>query len=243
MDQLRSDKVTVERKLQDAEIRLKAIEDSNRQVQLSIAHKSLTNGSENDEDDDDDDDNFTPKKLTSKNKNGFHDDDDEAEQLSDTDSDVVEMEQTLKELRQTQREYMSLLPTSNIDESQKQHMKTTTIDLTKLSVADVAPVIRNIRTINRNMPRMYESFETIPNQLLTDSGRWSNTMISTLSNNTNSSFMYQTINGYQPIVSKNNHWSSQPTLVTREAVLKAARKVFAPGVIDQLTSNTRSSTQ
>ncbi|CAF2331498.1 unnamed protein product [Rotaria sp. Silwood2] len=243
MDQLRSDKVTVERKLQDAEIRLKAIEDSNRQVQLSIAHKSLTNGSENDEDDDDDDDNFTPKKLNSKNKNGFHDDDDEAEQLSDTDSDVVEMEQTLKELRQTQREYMSLLPTSNIDESQKQHMKTTTIDLTKLSVADVAPVIRNIRTINRNMPRMYESFETIPNQLLTDSGRWSNTMISTLSNNTNSSFMYQTINGYQPIVSKNNHWSSQPTLVTREAVLKAARKVFAPGVIDQLTSNTRSSTQ
>ncbi|CAF4681429.1 unnamed protein product [Rotaria sp. Silwood1] len=243
MDQLRSDKAAVERKLQDAEIQLKAIEESNRQVQLSISRRSLTKGNENDEDDDDDDDeDFTPKNLTSKNKNGFHNDDDEAEQLSDTDSDVIQMEQTLKELRQTQREYMSLLPTSNIDESQKQHIKTTTIDLTKLSVADVAPVIRNIRTINRNTPRMYESFETIPNQVLTDSGRWSNTMMSTLSNNTNSSFIYQTLNGYQPILTKNNHWSSQPTLVTREAVLKAARKVFAPSVIDQLTSNTRSST-
>ncbi|CAF3553130.1 unnamed protein product [Rotaria sordida] len=248
MDQLRSDKATIERKLQDAEIQLKAIEDSNRQVQLSIARKSLINGSENEDDDDDYDDydeNFTPKKFTNKNKNDFHDYDDEAEQLSDTDSDVIKMEETLKELRQTQREYLSLLPTSNIDESQKQHTKTTTIDLTKLSVADVAPVVRNIRTINRNMPRMYESFETIPNQLLTDSGRWSNTMISTLSNNNNnnnSSLMYQTLNGYQPIISKTHHWSSQPTLVTREAVLKAARTVFAPGVIDQLTSSTKSST-
>ncbi|CAF5180489.1 unnamed protein product, partial [Rotaria magnacalcarata] len=54
--------------------------------------------------------------------------------------------------------------------------------------------------------------------------------------------MYQTVNGYQPILTKTNHWSSQPTLVTREAVLNAARKVFAPNVIDQLTSNSKSST-
>ncbi|CAF4804462.1 unnamed protein product, partial [Rotaria magnacalcarata] len=80
---------------------------------------SLTNATENDDDDDDDDDdeNFDPKKLTSKNTNGFHDNDD-VERLSDTDSDVVEMEQTLKELRQTQRDYMSLLPISNIDDKQ-----------------------------------------------------------------------------------------------------------------------------
>ncbi|CAF4939926.1 unnamed protein product, partial [Rotaria magnacalcarata] len=80
---------------------------------------------------------------------------------------------------------------------------------------------------NRNAPRTYESYETMPNQVLTDSGRWSNTMMSTLGNNTNSSAMYQTVNGYQPILTKTNHWSSQPTLVTREAVLNAARKVFA----------------
>ncbi|CAF3822453.1 unnamed protein product [Rotaria magnacalcarata] len=152
------------------------------------------------------------------------------------------MEQTLKELRQTQRDYMSLLPISNIDDKQKQYTKTATVDLTKLSVADVAPVVRNIRTINRNAPRTYESYETMPNQVLTDSGRWSNTMMSTLGNNTNSSAMYQTVNGYQPILTKTNHWSSQPTLVTREAVLNAARKVFAPNVIDQLTSNSKSST-
>jgi hypothetical protein len=239
MDQLRADKTSVERKLHDAEMQLKSIDDSNRQTQLSIARKSLATVSDND--DDDDDENSNPEQFLSRNKNGFRNDDD-ADRLSDTDSDVVEMERTLKELRQTQLEYMSLLPTSNIDDKQNQHLKTTkTVDLTKLSVADVGPVIRNIRTINRNIPRMYESFETPPNQLLTDTGRWSNSMISTLGN-TNSLLMYQTLNPYQSTISKTNHWSSQPTLVTREAVLKAARTVFAPGVIDQLNSNRKSST-
>jgi hypothetical protein len=88
------------------------------------------------------------------------------------------MEQTMKELRQTQLEYMSLLPITNLDDK---HIKTTTIDLTKLSVADVGPVIRNIRTINRNNnnSRMYDSFETTQNHFLTDTGRWSNKMGST----------------------------------------------------------------
>jgi hypothetical protein len=237
MDQLRSDKESSERKLYDAEIQLKSVNDSNRQAQLSLARKSLANHS-NDDDEDDDQENLNPKQFSSGNKNGFHDDDD-PDRLSDTDSDVVEMEQTLKELRKTQLEYMSLLPTSNID---NKHMKTTTIDLTKLSVADVGPAIRNIRTINRNNSRVYDSFETTPNQLLTDTGRWSNTMLSTLGSNTNSVSTYQTLNRYQPTLAKTNHWSSQPTLVTREAVLKAARTVFAPGVIDQLTTNSRSST-
>jgi len=235
MDQLRTDKASVERKLQDAEMQLKAIDNSNRQTQLPIARKSLTNDS-----DDDDDEHSNVEQFLDKNKNGFHNDDD-VDRLSDTDSDVVEMERTLKELRQTQLEYMSLLPTSNIDEKQNQNLKTKTVDLTKLSVADVGPIVRNIRTINRNSPRMYESFETTSNQLLNDTGRWSNSMISTLGN-TNSLLMYQTLNPYQPILSKTNHWSSQPSLVTREAVLKAARTVFAPGVIDQLNSNRKSST-
>jgi hypothetical protein len=234
MDQLRTDKASVERKLQDAEMQLKAIDNSNRQTQLPIARKSLTNDS------DDDDEHSNIEQFLDKNKNGFHNDDD-VDRLSDTDSDVVEMERTLKELRQTQLEYMSLLPTSNIDEKQNQNLKTKTVDLTKLSVADVGPIVRNIRTINRNSPRMYESFETTSNQLLNDTGRWSNSMISTLGN-TNSLLMYQTLNPYQPILSKTNHWSSQPSLVTREAVLKAARTVFAPGVIDQLNSNRKSST-
>jgi hypothetical protein len=64
-------------------------------------------------------------------------------------------------------------------------------------------------------------------------------MISTLGN-TNSLLMYQTLNRYQP--NTTTHWSSQPSLVTREAVLKAARTVFSPGVIDQLNSNRKSST-
>jgi hypothetical protein len=231
MDQLRADKTSMERKLQDAEMQLKAIDDSHRQVPTAFIRN-------NEEEDEEEEENSN----VDRNKNGIHNDDD-ADRLSDTDSDVVEMERTLKELRQTQLEYMSLLPISNIDEKKKSHLKTIpTVDLTKLSVADVGPVIRNIRTMNRSIPRMYESFETIPpNQFLTDTGRWSNSMISTLGN-TNSLLMYQTLNRYPSSINKTNHWSSQPSLVTREAVLKAARTVFAPGVIDQLNSNRKSST-
>lgn len=235
---MRADKTSVERKLKDAEMQLKGIDDTNRQTQLSLARKSLTNGGGSD----DDDDNSHSEKILNRNKNNYHNNnDDDIDRLSDTDSDVVEMERTIKELRQTQLEYMSLLPTKNIDEKYNQNLKTTTVDLTKLSVADVGPVIRNIRSINRNTPRMYESFETTPNQLLNDTGRWSNAMISTL-DSTNSLLMYQTLNRYPPTLTKTNHWSSQPTLVTREAVLKAARKVFSPGVIDQLNSTRKAST-
>ena len=224
-------------------MQLKAVHDSNRQVQLSLARKSLTTESKNDEhnDDDDDDDDTNLDEFISRTRNIFHDD--TVERLSDTDSDVVEMEQTLKELRDTKREYMSLLPIPNIGEKSTQHVITTTVDLTKLSVNDVGAVVKNIRTINRNNPSTYESFETMPSQILTDTGRWSNSMTSTFSNNMNPSSLYQPLNGFQPFLSKTNHWSSQPTLVTRDAVLKAARKVFAPGVVDQLTSSAKSSTR
>jgi len=183
--------------------------------------------------DDDDDDTLSEESKRENRRNN-----NDIDHLSDSDSDVVEMERTLKELRQTQLEYMSLLPLSNITDKSNQSLKTTgKLDLTKIAVADVAPVIRNIRSINRNTPRMYESLDTIPYQLLTDTGRWSNKMSSTLGN-TNSLIMYQTLNGYTPTTTmKTNQWNSQPSLVTREAVLKAARTVFAPGVIDQLNSN------
>ena len=233
MEQLRSDKTSLERKLQDAEMQLKAIDNSRRQVPTAFIRNN------DDEDEDDDDENLN----INRNRNDTHHNDEDADRLSDTDSDVVEMERTLKELRQTRLEYMSLLPTSTIDERKNPHLKSSpTVDLTKLSVADVGPVIRNIRAANRSIPKMYESFETIPsNQFLTDTGRWSNTMISTLGN-TNSLLMYQTLNRYPSTMTKGNHWSSQPSLVTREAVLNAARKVFSPSVIDQLNSNRKAST-
>ena len=168
--------------------------------------------------------------------------------MSDADSDVIEMEQTLKELRQTKLEFMSRLPIISTDETMQKYpiipstTANTTIDLSKLSVADVSPAIRKIRAANRSTSRIYDSYETMPNQPLFDTGHWSNTMLSTLANKTNSSIMYQTMNRYPPTMSQTNHWSSQPTLVTREAVIKAARKVFDPSVIDKLTTNTRSST-
>ncbi|CAF1202134.1 unnamed protein product [Adineta ricciae] len=251
IDQLSADKGSLERKLQDAEFQLKAIDNSHHKTQSSNNRKSLRTVSDNETDDDDDDNHRDSEKsksnkISTRHHNGFHHDEDDIDRLSDTDSDVMEMEQTLKQLRLTQLEYMSLLPIANLDETkQRSSVKPSpaaTVDFSKLSVADVGPVIRNIRTIQRNTPRLYDSVETTSNHLLTDSGRWSNSLVSTLGNNVNSLSMYPTLSPYQSSLTKTNHWTSQPNLVTREAVLKAARRVFAPAVIDQLTTNTRSAT-
>jgi len=177
MDQLRSDKSSLERKLQNAEVELKSIDDNNRQIAPSFIRQSSTNRT--------DDENSNLEQTVSHNKNTFHDNDDD--RLSDTDSDVIELKQTLNELK-----HISILPKSNI---------------------------------NRQ-----NSFERTSNQSLINSGQWSNTILSTIHNNT------YPLNHYQSSISKNNFWQSQPSLITREAVIKAARDVLPPGVVDHLTS-------
>ena len=195
MDQLHSDKSSLERKLQDAEVELKSIDDSHRQVHSSLTRQSSTNHTE--------DDSSNLEHTLSNNKNTFHiDDNDDDEGLSDTDSDVVQMKQTLIELKR-----ISSVPTSNNINEKK----------TELANNNTSPVIRNL------------SFERTSNQSMIDSGRWSNTMLSTIGNNT---FPL----GYPSSISKNNFWQSQPSLITRDSVLKAARDVLPPGVIDHLTA-------
>lgn len=233
MDQVQSDKSTIERKLRQAELQVKSIEETPRPASTSTNKKSINTARESDDDDDD----SKIEQFLDRNKKGI---DDDEEQLSDTDSDVMEMQRTVKEIRQARLETMSLFPTSNSNERPNSRLKSTTgtMDLTKVSFGDVAPVIRNLRTIQRTIPRTYDSFERTSNQLFNDTDRWSNTILSTLTG-TNPLLMYQTTpNLYQ--TSKTNQWNSQPSLVTREAVLKAARKVFAPGVIDQLNSHRKS---
>lgn len=211
-------------------MQLKSIEDNPRPGSTSINRKSVNTTHESDDDEVD----SKLEQFLDRNKNGI---DEDEEQLSETDSDVMEMQRTVKEIRQARLNTMSLFPTSHFDERPNSHLKNTTetIDLTKVSFGDVAPVIRNLRTLQRTIPRTYESFERPSNQFFNDTGRWSNTMLSTLSS-TNPLLMYQTT----PNLYQTNQWNSQHSLVTREAVLKAARKVFAPGVIDQLNSHRKS---
>ena len=179
MEQLRSDKSSLERKLHDAEIELKSIDESHRQTQTST----------NQVDDD------TTNLDDNKTNGGGGGDDDEG--LSDDDSDVIEMKQTLNQLKN-----ISTLPTKTTNEQKP----------------------NNINPFRRTI-----SFERPSNQSLVDSGQWSNTLLSTI-NNTYPSTHHQS-SGL-----KANYWQSQPSLITREAVLKAARDVLPPGVIDHLTS-------
>jgi hypothetical protein len=197
MDQLRSDKSSLERKLHDAEIELKSIDDSHRQSQSSLTRQTSTNRT------DDENSNLDDNKTT------FRNDDDEG--LSDNDSDVIEMKQTLNELK-----HISALPTSSITEQKPRKM--TTVELSKTN---------NINPFRRTI-----SFERPSNPSFIDSGQWSNTLLSTM-NNTNNTYP---LSHYQSSISKTNFWQSQPSLITREAVLKAARDVLPPGVIDHLKS-------
>ncbi|CAF0802679.1 unnamed protein product [Adineta steineri] len=216
MEQLRGEKLSLERKLQDTEAELKTIDSSQRQVQSSHTRKSSTKHTDND------DDNSLLDQTFSNNKNTFlnNNDNDDDDGLSDTDSDIIEMQQTLTALK-----HMSFLPTPNISmnnnkKNEKINKKSTTIDFVN---NDISPILRNI------------PFERTLNSSLIDSGRWSNTMPSNIGNNTYP-LGIQTMQQHQPSVSKNNYWQSQPSLITREAVLKAARDVLPPGVIDHLTS-------
>ncbi|CAF1302561.1 unnamed protein product [Adineta steineri] len=213
MEQLRGEKLSLERKLHDTEAELKTIDSSQRQVQSSHTRKSSTKHIDND------DDNSNVDQTISNNKNTFlnNNDNDDDEGLSDTDSDIIEMQQTLNALK-----HMSFLPTPNIsmNKNEKINKKSTTIDFVN---NDISPILRNI------------PFERTLNSSLIDSGRWSNTMPSNIGNSTYP-LGIQTMQQHQPSVSKNNYWQSQPSLITREAVLKAARDVLPPGVIDHLTS-------
>lgn len=183
MDHLRTDKSSLERKLNDAETELKSIDDSNR---VSFTRQSSINATDNE--------NSNLEQNISDNKTNFHtNNDDDNDGLSDSDSDVIEMRQTLDQLK-----HISFLPKSNINE-QKSH------------------------------PHI---FEKTSNQSLIDSGHWSNTLLSTIHNNT------YPLQNYQSPIAKNQFWQSQTSLITREAVLKAARDVLPPGVIDHLTSKT-----
>lgn len=112
-------------------------------------------------------------------------DNDDEDRLSDSDSDVIEMKQTLKQLK---------------------HLNSS-IEFSKVNSQHPFR-----RTISYERPM-------------------SNTMLSTI----NKTYPLST-HGQLSSTNKTNFWQSQPSLITREAVLKAARDVLPPGVIDHLTT-------
>ena len=92
--------------------------------------------------------------------------------------------------------------------------------------------LNELKTISFQSNDKSKTTPLIRNNSMRDSGRWSNTLLSTITNNTYPLGM-QNLNQYS---SKTNSWQFQSSLITREAVLKAARDVLPPGVIDHLTS-------
>ncbi|CAF1118483.1 unnamed protein product [Didymodactylos carnosus] len=303
------------------------------------------------------------------NNNDENDDDDSEHEmqqaedddlnLSDSDSDVVSMERTLKELRTNKLEYierLTLSPTPNQQQKQSSLSNTldmdairlakellarhktfvtqnktifdqtsinndpnretlsnimtnvstqlndivTTdghktnylngIDLAQLSVNDVNPVVENLRTINKNLNRVYDLIEqqksrhllsSLPHELLTTTGtltgsmtssnvdsllenRWTQmfgtsrpystterlrfglpsttslsnvrTLTSSIQNNsklqtsTSSPLIQTRLNDHRQYIEQ---FKPQTSLVTREAIIKAAKAVFEPGVVEK----------
>lgn len=208
LDQLRGEKSSLERKLQDAEFELKTMDSIHRQKPKSTSSRV------------DNDENSKTEQTFSQFLSASHhneEDDDDDEGLSDTDSDIIEMKQTLNALK-----HMSFLPTPTEPNHNKPRPKSSTIDFSTITKQDTSPIIRNI------------AFERTPNSSFIDSGRWSSTM-PTKGNNNTYPIGVQTLPN-SPSMSKTTYWQSQPSLITREAVLKAARDVLPPGVIDHLTT-------
>ncbi|CAF1617425.1 unnamed protein product, partial [Adineta ricciae] len=209
LDQLRGEKFSLERQLHDAEFELKTIDSIHRQKQ-----KSTSSRVDNDENSKTEQ-TFSHIPSASLHNEEEHDDDDD-EGLSDTDSDIIEMKQTLNALK-----HMSFLPTPTDPNHDKPRPKSSTINFTTITKQDTSPITRNI------------PFERTPNSSFIDSGRWSSTMPTKTNNNTYPIGVQALPNS--PSMSKTTYWQSQPSLITREAVLKAARDVLPPGVIDHLT--------
>ncbi|CAF5084861.1 unnamed protein product, partial [Rotaria sp. Silwood1] len=105
---------SLERELQDAQPELKTIDDSNKLIQSSSTRKSLSNR--------------------------IHDDDDDDEELSDADSNVIQMKQTLNEFKHISFLSKPNISMNNIDEK-KNHPKLKTINLTDLQNNDISSVI------------------------------------------------------------------------------------------------------
>ena len=228
-------------------MQLKAIDEGRRQGHLLNGKNSSNNQvyTENgDEEDDDESDDIKSRSMLhlKSNNHDVNNIDDDPDRLSDSDSDVVEMRQTIKELRNTQLECMSHLASSSIKDLNSKKGSKGSVNDGKTPVTDaVSLIVRNLRTTEPSRSRVYESSESLFPQPLVDLNGTSNKMMSTFIDNMNSSLRYNSSSRYQPNLSQTSQWSSQPTLVTREAVIKAARGVFAPNIIDQIAANNRSS--
>lgn len=109
--------------------------------------------------------------------------------------------------------------------------------LSKISSIKIPPIPTDSIQFNNKM-----SFDRHKSPSIFDSGHWTTSNASIMTNTLTPLSLLKT----SPISSNNNtFWSSIPSstqsfqssLITREAVLKAARDVLPPGVLDHLTLN------
>ena len=113
----------------------------------------------------------------------------------------------------------------------------------KLSVADVGPMVRNLRTPNRNIVKADDFMLGTPSQPLNDTGQWSNTMMSTRTSHANPLLQYQMSNRYQPTLASSHQVGFAILACDQRSCDQSSTKgIRSCRVIDQLAHNARPST-
>ena len=226
MEHLCADKTSLKRQLREAKVELKVINDSHRESPLSSIRKTSVDQTDNDR-------SGTTELSVHGEWNTLHRDDVDDEELSETDSDVVQMKQTLQELQQNERQPMakiSIVSSPIVGMKKKTYASHGAIDLlNRSSNMDDSSCSQNLVT---------DKTSTAP---FVDSGRWTNTLGCSLASRTYPLTMQPTLYHYGSSRSMSGSCHFQSSLITREAVLKAARDLLPPGVIDQLSSNSSTS--
>lgn len=241
---MRGDKEAVERQLQDVQRQLHAVEHGQPMSKKSKMSTAKLAVNDDVSDDDEKTDDLISKSVASKrmhdNSINKYNNDDDPDSLSDADSDVVEMKQTIQELRRTQLEYISTMTASSIKDLRSQIAKKNLMnDSNRTTSNDPNIFVRNMQGTDSLNSKMFDPNELFISPTTPDLNEWSTKMTSTMNRNVNATLRYGAFDRYQPMMAQTSLWNNQPTLVTRDAVIKAARTVFAPNVIDQITSLNR----
>ena len=225
MEHLCADKTSLKRQLREAKAELKAVNDSHRESSLSSIRKASVDQTDNDR--------STTELTAHSERNTLHRDDVDDEELSETDSDVVQMKQTLQELQQNQRQPIGMISS----------VKSPTVDIKRKTYASHGAIDLLNRSSNMDDGSFSQNLmsDKTPTLSFVDSGRWTNTMGSGLASRTYPLSMQPSLHYYGSSRSMGGSCQFQSSLITREAVLKAARDLLPPGVIDQLSSNSATS--
>jgi hypothetical protein len=227
IDQIRADKELVERKLKNAETRPKTMATQHRDPSVPTVSK-------NNNDDESSLDLITVQ--DGRNSSRHHHRDEDGDELSESDSDIVEMRQTMKELRDTQREHLSEALLNKAEDFYQPLSSRSEYDpMKKVSLLELSSTLTRPRSPTLSLDELKHSLRMATTYPTTNFPSYFNWTMQPLRDRSSPIEIPQKFDKTSSFSPKTYPWHPKSSLVTREAVIKAARSVFNSKVVDELT--------